>query len=236
TKVKKTIITFGVIIYIFVFPLVLISVSADSQYNYNIEYATKDSFISSYEPDTNFGGQDYLKLKKDWLFEDAWVYISFNIGNMPESYEYKNVYLYFSWVDKTITVEIWEASNNWDEYSITWNNKPNLISQIASYVIPKSGKYGLRLDNLTITGPFTLCLKIASPNDTYVSIDSKEDKYGYAPRIVWFYKGSSNPENSDYYSLDNPALLIVILMLFAVVIVSYVMIVIKNSKNPSMNK
>ena len=96
-----------------------------SGYNHIIE-VDKDAYVSEYNPDVNYGSDDYLRAGEYGLGK-VYAYYHFNISS--HSYDWNEAWIYVKFDYGTNLTDIGAnlTGNNWDEMTITWNNKPDSI-------------------------------------------------------------------------------------------------------------
>ena len=90
-------------------------------------HLNKDTYISEYYPDVNYGSDNYLRVGK-YGPGNVHTYYHFNISS--HSYKWKEAWIYvkFDYGTNLIDIGVNLTHNNWDEMTITWNNKPESIS------------------------------------------------------------------------------------------------------------
>ncbi len=102
-------------------------------------YTTGDSYVDSSNPDTNFGSADRLNVTANSVL--AYSYLKFDLSGIPSDANIVNATLRVYWYEKGGSVygmpsdEIGVflcSDNSWGEQTITWNNKPALVSSPTS--------------------------------------------------------------------------------------------------------
>ena len=102
------------------FPVVI-----DPTMTFDIDY--KDTYITSYHPDSNYGGSDKL-----WVSSAETSFVHFT--NLPRLVNYATVesatlnlryYYYIS--TGSLTVGAYQVTENWNEYSLTWNTAQEML-------------------------------------------------------------------------------------------------------------
>jgi hypothetical protein len=94
-------------------------------------YPVADSYVDISKPDSNFGGSSYLAV---WPIVERWrfgyiSYLRFDLGVIPAGWTVveAKLRLYLAWgLDETATIGVhYVPDNTWDEFKITWANKPS---------------------------------------------------------------------------------------------------------------
>ena len=166
--------------------------------------ATKDTYVDSGDPTSNFGGQDNLWV--GWWYGDAMeAYFYFPFTNKPSSY-FKAVIQISIWgVSKTTPCNACIIEDTtWGEYTMNWLNKPShgvnieaqnegLVTQDAYYLIDVTN-YVVSRNNISI------CIYCRDPLlDDWIYIDSREEP-SYAkedrPRLIWYYTVSDDDDDN----------------------------------------
>ena len=92
-----------------------------------------------------------------------------------------------------MTLSFCIIEESWDEYLMTFVNKPEKSTNIIDLVIAQSGVYKIDISNY-IEGrtDISICVYVKIENyiDDYVFITSREGYYSevYAPQLIWTYK------------------------------------------------
>ena len=122
------------------FPVVI-----DPTMTFDIDY--KDTYITSYHPDSNYGGSDKL-----WVSSAETSFVHFT--NLPRLVNYATVesatlnlryYYYIS--TGSLTVGAYQVTENWNEYSLTWNTAQEMLFDgilplcIGTAILPASSSF-----------------------------------------------------------------------------------------------
>jgi len=87
---------------------------------------TEDSYVRAYSPIDNYGSSDYINIGADlWGFQEE-TFLKFLIPTVETEIVSVSISTYwYSFLCETpLSVSACIVSNSWDEYTITWNNKP----------------------------------------------------------------------------------------------------------------
>ncbi len=85
-------------------------------------FPTKDSYVDSYEPMSNFGGQNKME-SGYWGFISIYLmeaYLYFSLSQISEGWTKVELYLDFWLVSQTIEFDIIQISEGWSEYTINF--------------------------------------------------------------------------------------------------------------------
>ncbi|MFX1426282.1 MAG: type II CAAX prenyl endopeptidase Rce1 family protein [Promethearchaeota archaeon] len=166
--------------------------------------AIEDATVNKSNPDTNYGGEDDLKVahNTDW-YES---FIKFNLTGAPSNFTRVVLKMKIISFEANNTLRIFKTGNEWGEFNITWNNRPSKV--IGCHTYRKITKKGTHLFDLTfrfdfaIYGyPSTLLLKsliwsicLNTNDDNTISIASKQgDNRYFPPKLIFYYEVSNIP-------------------------------------------
>ncbi|MHA1791268.1 MAG: CBM96 family carbohydrate-binding protein [Promethearchaeota archaeon] len=164
-------------------------------------FATKDTFVSTSEPTSNYGGQNYLKVGFSSLFHtyEYQTFIHLDFSSKPLTTT--SIDFHFSaWsVGKTMRITFAISDDYWNEYNMNWGNKPSLTKTIGTFLVANDGFYTINLTNFVMNKTeVTLCffVDIQDYVDEYIYIDSREDIFEKnRPVLIYTYSEeySSSP-------------------------------------------
>ena len=134
----------------------------------------KDAYVLEYFPDNNYGTDDYLRVG-NYSFGKVQSFYYFNISSLPDGWIEVNILVNFDYGTNMIDVGANLTYENWDEMTITWNNKPyndiyrgHILCDGFDFRIP------LRSDQV-INGTVGVCLYgKGGGDDGYIQGNSKE--------------------------------------------------------------
>ena len=167
--------------------------------------AEKDTYVNIDDALSNFGGQDYALGGFYFGGDIVEAYFFFNFSDKPSPYTKAEISLDFWSVSQTMNVSIVLIEEEWDEYSMTWINKPSKGAEITSMIITQSDIYTINVTNyIAGRNNLSICVYIKVDNyvDDYFYITSREEFYSFAPedapQLIWTY-----PENVEI-TVTNP--------------------------------
>ncbi|MFX0176870.1 MAG: DNRLRE domain-containing protein [Candidatus Hodarchaeota archaeon] len=144
----------------------------------------KDAHISEYNPDVNYGSDNYLRIG-EYGPGKVHAYYHFNISS--HSYKWKEAWIYvkFDYGTNLIDIGVNLTTNNWDEMTITWNNKPESITYKGHILCDGFDfRIPVDLDQITDDG-VSVCLYGKQEGDIgYIQGYSKEGA-SYNDQIAW---------------------------------------------------
>lgn len=166
------------------------SVRAD--YQYILTTTDRDSYVNSYYPTSNFGGKDYLIIG-NYIVGWSEVYLHFDLSDRPSNWEFVIIAIGMYYISETTTIYFCLTSDTWDEYTITWNNKPAHNIIIESEIVAEPDWYYVDISDLVIgRTEISICIKAFDESQTgYIQANSKEydNPEDYAPTLSWVYEG-----------------------------------------------
>jgi hypothetical protein len=103
---------------------------AAPQAEYQCFYALADTYADSDLPDSNFGGDTTLHvLAADAGARLQQTYLRFGLSAIPSDSTIlsASLKLYLTQDASTGAYQLWRATSPWQEYNLTWNNRPTLV-------------------------------------------------------------------------------------------------------------
>lgn len=188
---KKNIKVLGLLVFLFLW-ISLLNLSIFVRASSKVLYPIDDSFVDSGEPDRNRGSYRFLNSGK-WAGEDREMqaYISFNISSVSSEWTKAKLSLTYWLTLKTVDVDIVRISSNWNEESITWNNKPDHDSTLLTMTVSESTETTklldlsshLEWDFINNREVFSVCIHMPVNQGAAVGAISKE--YVEYPSSKW---------------------------------------------------
>ncbi len=180
--------------------------------------ADKDSYVTISDPNANFGGRDWLTFGFDLGFS-SWneAYFHFNFSDKPINWIKAEISLDVYYVSETFNMTVCLINKTWNEYEITWYERPEHREIITTFPVAEEKIYKFNITNY-IEGRdgISVCLNISDrEHKGYAKARSKEGFYSWnpedAPQLIWTYPETVeitviSPKSSDvwedFYSYD----------------------------------
>ncbi len=165
--------------------------------------AEKDTYVNSYDPSSNYGGEDYTLAGFYATVDIVESYFYFTFSDKPNNYTKAEISLYCGGDSLIKNLSICLIEEHWDEYSMNWTNKPIKGSEITFLLINQTDIYKFDVTNY-IEGRNNLSICVYIKNENYVDgnvvIVSREGFFTQesAPQLIWTY-----PENAEI-TITNP--------------------------------
>lgn len=170
----------------------LLNLSVIVQASSTVLYPMDDSYVDSGEPDRNRGDSRFLNSGK-WAGEnrEMQAYISFDISSVSSEWIEAKLSLTFWLTIKTVDVDIVKISDNWNEETITWNNKPAHGATLLTMTVGESSETTklldlsshLEWDFIYNRDVFSICIHMPVNQGAIVGAISKE--YVEYPSTKW---------------------------------------------------
>ncbi len=187
--------------------LALPSAMAITRERYTSNIAEKDTYVDTANPTSNYGGVNYLVSGFSLFGDIREAYFYFNFSNKPSNYVRAEISLDFWGVTQTMNFTVCLIEESWNEFSMTWINKPNKGQFIDNILVTSNGIYTIDVSSL-IAGhtSISICVYIEFDNyiDDYAYITAKEGYYIVedAPQLKWIYTETAeiaitNPTSSS---------------------------------------
>lgn len=188
---KKGVIFVSALLFLSIFTLSMVKVKADT----TTTIASKDSYVYSYNPDSNYGGQDYLIFRNYILgFTEAYLY--FDFSDKPTDWTKAEVSIDMYYVSETFDVKVSIVEESWEESTIDWINKPSHAQVITTLTVSEGKVYKIDISNYIAGNGISICLNASDyTQNGYVQGSSSE---GYflsenAPQLIWTYTSTTPP-------------------------------------------
>ncbi|OLS22564.1 MAG: hypothetical protein HeimC3_30100 [Candidatus Heimdallarchaeota archaeon LC_3] len=179
-------------------------------------FPTKDVTVDEYYPNSNYGGDTTLELGNWDGDKRRIIYFEFDLG-ITDEISSAMFHIYASSIRSTTEVQLFHFSGpSWNEFTVTWNNRPTLSSFIGSELVITGGQWLVfDISDIARTGPdrilnFALVSNSAGDNVIDVYFRSKEiTNQDERPHINMTASGTYGPEiilqspiNTTYTSQD----------------------------------
>ena len=177
--------------------------------------ASKDTYVDTYYPTSNYGGVDYLQTGFGIFGDIIEAYFYFDFSDKPSSFIRAEISLDFWAVYETANFTVCLIEEEWNELTMTWiNNKPSKSQVLGHIIVSSNDIYTIDITSL-VAGrtAISICVYIDIDNyvDEYAYITSREGYYFAedAPQLIWTYMETAeititNPTSSsnweDYYT------------------------------------
>lgn len=152
---------------------------------------SQDAYVYEYFPDTNYGQEDQI-LVGNYEFGKAEAYYLYEISGFSTGWEDAYLEVKFDFASYPVNVGACIIYENWDETSITWNNKPNHTTRYGQILCDGFSFSVPVKPNHFINNTITICLYgIGAESDGFLSGSSKEGALNDddIPRAVLEHKG-----------------------------------------------
>jgi len=172
--------------------------------------AEADTYIDSNNGMSNYGGQTWLYAGKGVLDNLYEAYFRFNFSDKPNDWSKATISLNFWSIDQTMDIEIYLINKTWEEFSMTWMNKPSHDQLIDTLTLTTDKRYEIDVTNFIDPAAtnISICVSYNIFISDYVLIDSREAGLGYSwygednPKLIWTYETElgfeiTQPDSSD---------------------------------------
>ena len=142
--------------------------------------ADADAFVMDSEPTNNYGNSEHLYVSGIGYIGEAYIHFSFT--NIPEDWITAEINIQiFSGPTSPFNVMIYNITEEWDEYTLNWNNKPSHGEIIANLLINDiSDDIVVDISNYIMGDGIDICLKTLQSINLYLY--SREGLY--PPKVI----------------------------------------------------
>ena len=167
--------------------------------DYIATVADKDSYVSTSNPTSNYGGKDWL-IFGEYItgWDEAYLYFSFE--DEPDDYESVEISIDMYSVSETFQVTVSLVTESWDETTITWINKPNSTDIIETFTVSEGKIYKIDISDYIEGEGISIRINASNYLQTgYVQAHSSEGYYSDedAPQIIWTFDDSDDDDDDD---------------------------------------
>ncbi|MBN1297258.1 DNRLRE domain-containing protein [bacterium] len=155
-----------------------------------------DSYVSAHSPNTNFGNSQVLTMRKD----EYLIYMRFHLKQLEPNAEIVHTILRltpFEIPPVSSTVKLYATSCDWEEDTITWNNRPSPQGQVGSlYVWTSTNPIEIDITNWIqeaySQGINQVCM-IAAYESTYFDLNVESQETARPPLLKIYYNTTIHP-------------------------------------------
>jgi len=167
------------------------------EYDTEIIYSLKDAHIYNYYPNNNYGDWEEMYCG-NWvgttspLLRQNIVYIYFDLYLMPENWTDVGLSLRVRDIPKPFDLNMGIVNDYWNEYTITWNNRPNdIIWAVKSLDFTTDGIYLFDVGDLISSSDleFSIILYDQHTEDEVNVLITAWEYYinEYCPQLIFTY-------------------------------------------------
>ena len=189
----------GLVCLLFIFGLMsnITLVKGGTKYITVSTVASKDTYVNSYHPTSNYGGQNYLFAGFYYTGDILESYLFFSFEDKPDDWVKAEISMDIWGVDMTMNLTVSLIEEDWNEYTMTYIEKPTAgpfeDEEVITYLLITSSdiyKFDIS-DYVQGRDNISVCLYIEIENyvDDYIYITSREGYYSSedAPQLIWTY-------------------------------------------------
>jgi hypothetical protein len=184
---------------------------------------TDNTYVSSREPASNFGGVYAFAIENSTILSNTWeevAWLKFDLSTVPKDASIVNasLQLYTYTVSETTNIQAYYCPNNsWSEWNITYSNSPSYdITPIDSETVASpSQTYNWNvtqavenaLHNNADAVTIVLGQQDQSTKISYVAFNSRENLFSnsdYSPRLAIKYNSAPSPTSTPTSTTTMP--------------------------------
>jgi len=163
--------------------------------------ATKDSYVHSDNPTSNYGGQDWLIFGYYFTLYLTEAYIEFDISLRPSGWTKAEIEIDMYSISETTQLTVSLITESWDELTINWMNKSTHGQEITRLTVATEQVYTIDVTSFISGSSLSICINATSLPTGYVQATSREGdcSYGPGPNLTWTHPEppSNGDENGD---------------------------------------
>lgn len=151
-------------------------------------YPIKDAFAGTLYPDDNTGPDPWLWVSSAEYaeFGRCQAYIEFELPSDYNSYSVINLHFHIVLGDhdSRFKILIYRVIQEWDELTLTWNNRPSLWDYILSWELESDRTYDINVKDDIVTPIFSICILAEEFQFNLGQIPSKDNDYFTGDRCL----------------------------------------------------
>lgn len=149
--------------------------------------ADADSYINENYPTSNYGYAQFLHVMTSDYISEAEAYFHFDFTDKPDNSIKAEIEIDLYTTPIPFHVTVYLITGVWDEYTLTWNNKPLLGELIASLTI-STCDISFDVSDFIKGDGISICLKTTSSTQIgMLTAYSREWTYS-PPQLIWTYE------------------------------------------------
>lgn len=164
--------------------------------------ATKDCYVDSGSPTSNFGDLDWLYFGYRYYFlAFTEAYIGFDTSSPPTNWTKAEVEIDMYSISETTQLTISVITGNWGELDITWVDKPAHGQEITKLTVFNEQIYAIDVTNFISGSSLSICINATALPAGYVQATSREGHSGYifyGSKLIWTYPTTEGPTIPGY--------------------------------------
>ncbi len=128
-------------------------------------YVSSGWFLDNYDArDSNYGGRDWFFIGNSFGLKES--YFHFNLTIIPSDAKIltAKIHFYLYSVEETLDIQACQTSCDWEEYSITWDDKPTHGVNISALKVPANGNYQIDVSEYLTGKEISICLYTLKPH------------------------------------------------------------------------
>lgn len=201
--------------------------------------ADRDAYVDSGSYYSNFGGKDWF-LVGGYLGEEE-SYFHFSFSNLPSNalITKAEASFYIYSVDETMDVRACITDNNWEEYKITWNNKPAHKTTITTFTAAARDHYKIDVTDFIKGNEISICPYTPKP-PSYGNCQGSTREGAYneenKPKLIIEYDVSSTPNTISPNTISPNTIILGIVITTSVIIIIGISIILFSNKKKDQIK
>lgn len=159
--------------------------------------ADADTYIIENYPSANYGFAQFLNVVASDYIAQADAYFHFNITNKPENWNKAEIRISGQSSPVPYYISVYLITAVWDEYTLTWNNRPSVGAHIVDITIPPLS-IQFDVSNYVQGNGISVCLKARDAAQLGILVLYSREWSSSPPVLIWTYTPNSTDTINGY--------------------------------------
>ncbi len=162
--------------------------------------ATKDAHVDESNPDSNYGSSNTFYIGRGLSGKLYESYFYFPLNDIPDDDAEISIDILAVYEDMSLTVTL--ITENWNENSITWNNKPTHGEIITTFYVAAAQFYTIDVSDYIEGDSLSICINAtySGVSDYIVGYTSEWGSDDSKPQIT--FSGNDDDDDEDDEEID----------------------------------
>ena len=156
-----------------------------------------DTYIFENNPSTNYGFVQFLNVVASDYIAQADAYFHFNTTNKPENWNKAEIRISGQSSPVPFYVSVYLITAVWDEYTLTWNNRPSVGAHIVDITIPPLS-IQFEVSNHVQGNGISVCLKARDTTQLGNLLLHSREWSSSQPVLIWTYTPNNTGTINGY--------------------------------------
>lgn len=178
--------------------------------------ADADADVLEDNPTSNYGYLQFLHVRSSGYISEAQAYLHFSFTDKPDNWNKAEIDISIQSTTIPFYVTVYLITAVWDEYTLTWNNKPSHGVNITSITIYSTTDLFFDISEYIIGDGISICVTTSNTQIGTLTAFSREWSSNQ-PQLIWTY----TPNDNNGEIINGYNILLLMLSLIGIVFIIY---------------